>query len=163
MRKLFFTLVIVVLLCTAAAYITLNGKVDIKPKYVYSLIQEEYGIGLTECDVVDMAQEPKYSRDYACVASIELSDEYAHVLETYIQGDASWIPTCRAEEIIAEYTEYYISAFENLSALRSCCMKNDSYIKLIVFEERLPYIRKFSILVVNTSDTELFYFTWKQP
>ena len=162
MRKLFFGLAIVVLLCTSATvYITLNGKADNNLEYVYSLIQEEYGIELTESDGVDTAYEPKYSRDFACVATIKLSDEYAHVLEEYIRDDASWLPTSGAEEIIAKYIEPSLSSFENLSALRSCCMRNDSYIKLIVFEEELPYVQKFSILVVNTSDTELFYFTVK--
>jgi len=162
MRKLFFALVIVVLLCASAtAYIAFNRKADNNLEYVYSLIQEEYGFEFTECDVVDTAYEPKYSRDFACVASIKLSDEYAHVLEEYIRDDASWLPACRAEEIIAKYIEPSLSSFENLSALRSCCMRNDSYIKLIVYEEELPYVQKFSILVVNTSDTELFYFTVK--
>ncbi len=162
MRKIFSALVIVILLyASATAYITLNGKTDNNPEYVYSLIQEEYGIELTEYDVVDMAYEPKYSRDFACVASMELSDEYAHILEEYIRDDASWLPTCKAEEIIDKYIEPSLSTFENLSDLKNCCAKNDSYIKLIIYEEKLPYVQKFSILVINTSDDELFYFTVK--
>ena len=161
MRKL-YALVIVMLLCaSAAAYITLNGKPENNYEYLYSLIQEEYGIELTKCDVIDTVYEPKYSRDFACVASIKLSDEYTHVLEQYIRDDASWLSTCSAEEIIAKYIDPALSSFENISTLRSCCMRNDSYIKPIVYKENLPYDQEFSILVVNTSDAELFYFTWK--
>lgn len=162
MRKIFSALVIAVIVCVAVtAYTTLNGKADDNLEYVYSMIQEEYGIALTESNVLNTTYEPKYSRDFACVASIKLSDEYAYSLEECIQSDASWLPTCKAEEIIDKYIEPSLSSFENLPALRDYCAKNGSYIKLIVHEEELPYVQKFSILVVNTSDDELFYFTVK--
>lgn len=162
MRKIFSVLAIAVILgASVTAYTTLNEKGDDNLEYVYSLIQEEYGIELTESNVVNATYEPIFSRDFACVVSIELSDEYAHSLEEYIRDDASWILACKAEETIDKYVEPSLSSFENLPALRNCCMEDDSYIKLIVYEEALPYVQKFSILVVNASDDELFYFTVK--
>lgn len=158
MRKIISALVIAVVLGVS---VTACTTLDEKLEYVYSLIQEEYGIELTENNVVNATYEDKSSRDFACVVSIELSDEYAHSLEEYIRNDASWLLACKAKETIDKYAEPLLSSFENLSALKNCCMEDDSYIKLIVYEEALPYVKEFSILVVNTSNAELFYFLVK--
>ena len=161
MRKL-FALVIGVLLCASLrACITSDRNPNNKYEYLYKLIKEDYGIELTEYNVVDTVYEPHISRDFDCVASIKLSDEYAHVLKENIRDDASWLPACRAEDIITEYIDPFLNGYENLEALRDCYMKDDSYIKLTVFEDKRPYSIEFSVIVVNISDAELFYFTWR--
>lgn len=162
MRKIIAVLgATVILAISVTVYTALSGKTADNHEYVYSIIQEEYGIELTENDVISITYEPIYSRDFACVAAMKLSDEYALSLEEFIRADETWLPACNAEEIVDKYIEPSLSSFENLSALKDCFMADNSYIKLIVFEESLPYVQDFSVLVVNTSSTEMFYFTVK--
>lgn len=161
-RKLLYGLAAIMLICVSfALYIAKNVETVDSLEYVYALLQEEYGIELTESTVVDIRYEPHYSRDYACVVSAKLKEEYAQVLDESIQYDASWCLARKAKEIIDTYIEPSLSSFENLSDMKDCCMEDGSYIKLIAQEEELPYVRKFSILVINAPKAELFYFKVK--
>lgn len=160
-KSIVVLVITIILSISVTAHIAFNGGADDKHEYVYSLIQEEYGIVLTERDVVNITYEPIYSRDFACVAAIKLSDDYAISLGEFIRNDVSWILASNAGETIDKYIEPSLSSFKNLSALKDCCMEDDSYIKLIIYEEDLPYEQEFSILVVSISKAELFYFTVK--
>lgn len=161
-RKLLYGLAAMMLIGVVfTLYITQNVETVDSLEYVHSLVQEEYGIELTESTVVDIIYEPHYSRDYACVVSAKLREEYAQIFEESIQYDASWCLARNAQEIIDTYIEPSLSSFENLSDMKDCCMEDGSYIKLIVQEEELPYVCKFSVLVINVPKAELFYFKVK--
>lgn len=62
-------------------YVALTGESGDRVQALYSRIQKEYGIELTDSVVASVECEPYYSRDYACVAAMKLTEEYAQALE----------------------------------------------------------------------------------
>lgn len=106
--------------------------------------------------VASVECEPYYSRDYACVAAMKLTEEYAQALGETVQNDASWVRTRKSKELIDEYIEPCLSSFEKLADLKRCCTEEDSYMKLIIHDE---HAKEFSVLVLNAPKAELFYFT----
>lgn len=156
MRRRYLVLAALILCGGIVMYVALTGESGDRGQALYSLIQKEFNIELTDSVVASVECEPYYSRDYACVAAMKLTDEYAQTLGEAVQNDASWVRTRKSKELIDEYIEPCLSSFEKLADLKRCCTEEDSYMKLIVHDERT---KEFSVLVLNASKTELLYFT----
>lgn len=82
MRRRYLVLAAVLILCGGIViYVALTGESGDRVQALYSRIQKEYGIELTDSVVASVECEPYYSRDYACVAAMKLTEEYAQALE----------------------------------------------------------------------------------
>lgn len=157
MRRRYLVLAAVLILCGGIVmYVALTGESGDRVQALYSRIQKEYDIELTDSVIASVEYEPYYSRDYACVAAMKLTEEYAQTLGETVQNDASWIRTRKSKGLIDEYIEPCLSSFEKLADLKQCCTEEDSYMKLIIHDE---HAKEFSVLVLNAPKAELFYFT----
>ena len=57
------------------------------------------------------------------------------------------------------YIAYFISFDEILSDMKKLCDNDDTYVKVIVWENN-EYVNRFSIMAVNIQQGMLYYFTW---
>ena len=161
MRKFFIVLLLIGALVMGFIWkISHNVNIVRSIEYVCSLLQQEYDLDLTTSDVLSMNYEPKYSRDYACVAEIQLSDEYTSHLSAFIDDDVSWLRGGNTDKIIETYIDPSLSYFDNLPALRNCCTQENSFTKLLIHDNDLPEL-KFSLAVFNADNATLFFFTVK--
>ena len=162
MRKLIAGFMIVFILIVAFATYSIS-KVNSVGSFEYfcSLISQTHNIYLELSDIDSISYENIKSRDYASVVSARLSDKCAARLENTIRTDTSWVQAKNATDIIATYIIPSLSSFGSLFNVQKCCMRDGTYIKLIVQEDNRPFELEFSMAILNTENAELYYFIVK--
>ena len=139
MRKIvvmIFVLFTISVIGYVTIFIAINDTEAQSLQYVLSLIKEEVGLELSEEEIIITICEPKYSRDYACFASFQLSIEYTNYLKEMIDQDTTWIPSQKnARKIIDTYIEPSLSSFKNLNEMVKCLTSNTTYVKQIIQKE----------------------------
>lgn len=160
MRKILLTIIIFVMavfLLMMHMFLQPNVNVEKQHQYSCKLIEKEYNILLDPGEII--SYKCSYSRDYACAIAFRLTDSHNLKLKEMILKDEDWIKAKTNDDIVNTYIAYFISFDEILSDMKKLCDNDDTYVKVIVWENN-EYVNRFSIMAVNIQQGMLYYFTW---
>ena len=158
MRNILLTIIIfVVVAFLLMIHMLLQPNMEKRYQYSCKLIEKEYNISLDPNEII--SYKCSSSRDYACAIAFRLTDSHNLELKEMILKDEDWIKAKTNDDIVNTYIAYFVSFDEILSDMKKLCDNDDTYVKVIVWENN-AYVNRFSIMVVNIQQSVLYYFTW---